>query len=49
MANKESKNVTIGVKVSASTKKKLEATAKKQDRKISYVVNQIIVKHFNEQ
>lgn len=43
---KESKVKTVSVKVTASMLKKLQSLAKKRDRKVSHVVNQILTNYF---
>jgi predicted transcriptional regulator len=43
--SKESKVETISTKVTPTVKKKLEAIAKKKDRKLSYVVNQAVMQY----
>ena len=35
----------LSIRIKSSTKKKLEAIAKKEDRTISYIVNRILEKH----
>lgn len=44
----EGKTTLVGIKVKASTRKKLESKAKRSDRTLSYVANQIIEKYFEE-
>jgi predicted transcriptional regulator len=39
---KEPKSEPVSTRVTAKVKKKLEAIAKRRDRKVSHVVNQII-------
>lgn len=45
MAKKETKSETVSAKVRPTVKKKLENMAKKADRKVSYVVAQILTEH----
>lgn len=40
--SKETKSATVSAKVKPAVKKKLEAMAKKADRKVSYIVSQIL-------
>lgn len=42
MKKNQNKPIVVSAKVSEAVKKKLEAKAKKEDRKISYIVNQIL-------
>jgi predicted transcriptional regulator len=42
MKKKESKNKLVGVKVTETTKRRLEAIAVKKKRSISYIANEII-------
>lgn len=43
---KEGKTHTVSAKVTITVKKKLESLAKKRDRKVSHIVNQILTSYF---
>lgn len=46
VVKKESRGETVSAKVSKTTLRRLSAIAKRKDRNISYVVNQILEKYF---
>jgi predicted transcriptional regulator len=47
MSKQETKSETVATKVKPSVKKKLVAIAKRRDRKLSHVVNQILTSYVN--
>lgn len=44
----EPKNETISTKVTKTTLKKLKKIAKDEDRKVSYILNQVVAKFVSE-
>jgi predicted transcriptional regulator len=46
-AKAETKSITVGAKITPATRKKLAAIAKRRDRKLSHVINQILTSYVN--